>query len=121
MLDFENHKNSRVRQAYKIAQEAHKHQKDKAGADYINHPMMVASNVGNDVSAIILALLHDVIEDHSDKYNFNILKHEVHLSVCEMEALKLLTIKFTARVCRHIFRPRSNFYAAQVERLIFVV
>lgn len=91
MLDFENHKNSRVRHAYRIAQEAHKYQKDKAGIDYINHPMTVASNVGDDVSAIILALLHDVIEDHSDRYNLNILKHEVHLSVYEVEALRLLT------------------------------
>lgn len=91
MLNFENHKNARVRHAYRIAQEAHKHQRDKAGVDYINHPMTVASNVGDDVSAIILALLHDVIEDHPDKYNINILKHEIHLSVCEVEALRLLT------------------------------
>ena len=115
MLDFENHKNSRVRQAYKIAQEAHKHQKDKAGADYINHPMMVASNVGNDVSAIILALLHDVIEDHSDKYNFNILKHEVHLSVCEMEALKLLTHDDNVDYFDYIAKIKPNELAKTVK------
>ena len=88
---FEHHKNPRVRKAFDIAKEAHKYQKDKAGADYITHPMTVASNVGNNVSAIILALLHDVVEDHPDKYNINILKHEVHLSVYEIAALRLLT------------------------------
>ena len=115
MLDFENHKNARVRHAYRIAQEAHKHQRDKAGADYISHPMTVASNVGDDVSAIIIALLHDVIEDHPDKYNLNILKHEVHLSVCEVEALRLLTHDKRVTYFDYIAKIKPNELAKTVK------
>lgn len=115
MIDFENHKNARIRQAYRIAQEAHKYQKDRAGADYIIHPMTVASNVGDDVSAIILALLHDVIEDHPDKYNLNILKHEVHLSVFEVEALRLLTRDDDENYFDYIAKVKSNKLAKTVK------
>lgn len=52
-----------VKKAYEIAREAHAGQVDKAGADYILHPMTVASNVGDDENAVIVALLHDVCED----------------------------------------------------------
>ena len=62
LLDFENMK-GRIREAYEIAKKAHAGQKDKAGADYILHPMKVASSVGSDERLIVLALLHDVVED----------------------------------------------------------
>ena len=115
MLDFEHHKNPRVRQAFEIAKEAHKYQKDKAGAEYINHPAAVASDVGDNVSAIILALLHDVIEDHSDKYNLNILKREVHLSVYEAAALKLLTHDESESYFDYIAKIKSNELAKTVK------
>ena len=115
MLDFEHHKNPRVRQAFKIAKEAHKYQKDKAGIEYINHPATVASSVGDNVSAIILALLHDVIEDHSDKYNLNILKREVHLSVYEVAALKLLTHDESESYFDYIAKIKSNELAKTVK------
>ena len=115
MLDFEHHKNPRVRKAYEVAQTAHKNQKDKAGAEYIIHPMTVASNVGTNASAIILALLHDVIEDHSDKYNLNILKHEVHLSIYEAEALRLLTHNKSVPYFEYIRLVSSNELARTVK------
>ena len=115
MVNLEYHKNPRVRQAYKIAKEAHKYQKDKAGAEYINHPMAVASDVGDNVSAIILALLHDIIEDHSDKYNLNILKREVHLGVYEVVALKLLTHEEGVPYFDYIKAIKSNELATMVK------
>lgn len=48
--------------ALKIASDAHKGQVDKAGVDYIQHPIYVASLV-TDEKAKVVALLHDVIED----------------------------------------------------------
>ena len=48
--------------AYAIALVAHKGQVDKAGVDYINHPLTVASKC-NSEKAKIVALLHDVVED----------------------------------------------------------
>jgi (p)ppGpp synthase/HD superfamily hydrolase len=52
-----------IQKAYQIAKKAHAGQKDKAGKDYIYHPMTVASNVGDDETAIIVGLLHDTVED----------------------------------------------------------
>ena len=48
--------------AAKIAAQAHKGQKDKAGRDYINHPLTVASYVSGEQEKCV-ALLHDVLED----------------------------------------------------------
>ena len=47
--------------ALSIATEAHNGQFDKAGVDYIEHPIYVASQVDTEEKAV--ALLHDVIED----------------------------------------------------------
>ena len=52
-----------IRKAIKIAFNAHIDQVDKAGVPYIFHPWEVAQLVGDDENAIIVALLHDVIED----------------------------------------------------------
>lgn len=48
--------------AYLIAKKAHQGQVDKAGVDYINHPLMVASKL-DDEKLRIIALLHDTVED----------------------------------------------------------
>ena len=45
-----------------IARQAHEGQLDKAGADYIEHPIYVASQVDTEEEKAV-ALLHDVIED----------------------------------------------------------
>ena len=50
--------------ALQIAKEAHAGQVDKAGKDYILHPMTVASYMDTDVEKTI-AYLHDVLEDTS--------------------------------------------------------
>ena len=48
--------------ALKIAIQAHKGQKDKAGREYVMHPIRVAERC-KDPRAKIVALLHDTIED----------------------------------------------------------
>ena len=48
--------------ALSIAMEAHRGQFDKAGVDYIEHPIYVASQVDTEEEKAV-ALLHDVIED----------------------------------------------------------
>ena len=48
--------------ALSIAMEAHRGQFDKAGIDYIEHPIYVASQVDSEEEKAV-ALLHDVIED----------------------------------------------------------
>lgn len=56
--------NDYVGLALSIATEAHKGQVDKAGNDYIQHPLHVASLVSSDEEKAT-ALLHDVMEDSS--------------------------------------------------------
>ena len=52
-----------IQKAFEIAKVAHRDQKDKAGMDYINHPLTVAGLCAGNVTAITAALLHDVVED----------------------------------------------------------
>ena len=53
---------SMVDLALSIARKAHEGQLDKAGVDYIEHPIYVASQVDTEEERAV-ALLHDVIED----------------------------------------------------------
>ena len=64
---------SEIDKCYQIMRRAHYGQKDKAGADYILHPMTVADNVyrlfwnylseDEYIISICCAYLHDVLED----------------------------------------------------------
>ncbi|MCP3932038.1 MAG: bifunctional (p)ppGpp synthetase/guanosine-3',5'-bis(diphosphate) 3'-pyrophosphohydrolase [Bacteroidetes bacterium] len=61
-IDREN-----IRKAYEVAVEAHKSQRRKSGEPFILHPIAVATicadEIGLGPTAIICALLHDVVED----------------------------------------------------------
>lgn len=56
-----------IRQAYELAVQAHSKQRRKSGEPYILHPIAVAKicadEIGLGATAIISALLHDVVED----------------------------------------------------------
>lgn len=56
-----------LRAAYELAVEAHKTQRRKSGEPYVLHPIEVAricaAEIGLGATAIICALLHDVVED----------------------------------------------------------
>lgn len=51
-----------LQHAIAIATDAHKGQKDKAGADYIGHPLRVMERLNGEKEKIV-AVLHDTIED----------------------------------------------------------
>lgn len=57
-----NRDSNKIKYALEIATKAHKGQVDKAGEDYINHPLRVAKSLQNE-NEIVVALLHDTIED----------------------------------------------------------
>jgi (p)ppGpp synthase/HD superfamily hydrolase len=86
MKDF-LHMSEPIRRAYEIARKAHAGQVDKAGKDYIYHPMTVASNVGDDETAIIVALLHDTVEDTDVTFDYLATQFDSQV----LDALKLLT------------------------------
>lgn len=56
-----------IRQAYELAVQAHSAQRRKSGEPYILHPIAVATicaaEIGLGATAVICALLHDVVED----------------------------------------------------------
>jgi (p)ppGpp synthase/HD superfamily hydrolase len=52
-----------TKKAMLFAYRAHEHQLDKGGMPYIMHPLAVAEMMGDDESAVVIAILHDVIED----------------------------------------------------------
>ena len=75
--------------AFEIAKSAHAGQVDKAGVDYIQHPLFVASQVDSEAEKAV-ALLHDVMED-SDMTAEDLLA--VGLPVEVVEAAEILTKK----------------------------
>ena len=109
-IDFSS-MSGRVGKAYKIAVEAHKGQTDKAGADYILHPVTVASNVGADESAMIVALLHDVVEDT----NVTLEDLQDLLTPEEISALKLLTHNDEAPYLDYVRLIGTNSLATKVK------
>lgn len=78
-----------LEKAVAIAVEAHRGQRDRAGAPYILHPMRVMAGVDTDTEKIV-AILHDVVED-SD-WTFERLAQEGFPEEI-IEALKCVTKK----------------------------
>ena len=78
-----------VKKASLICFEAHKEDYDKNGYPYCMHPFYVAFQM-DDEAAVCVALLHDVLEDHGDKYSFEYLEKEGFPKEI-IDALKLLT------------------------------
>lgn len=72
--------------ALEIATKAHNGQVDKAGREYIYHPIEV-SNMCTNYEAKIVGLLHDVIEDT----DVTLRELEVYFTEEILEAVKLLT------------------------------
>ena len=113
MKNFANHEDARIRKAFEVAQKVHAEQFDKAGVDYINHPLTVASSVGENISAIIVALLHDTVEDSAK--TFDELQTEIPLTAEELQALKLLTHDKKIPYLEYVAQIKSNPLAAKVK------
>ena len=66
-IDMSDEDQKQIRKAYELSVKAHSKQRRKSGEPYILHPIEVAricvSEIGLGVTAVIAALLHDVVED----------------------------------------------------------
>lgn len=109
---FEKHSDARVRKAFEIAKKAHTGQVDKAGTDYIFHPMTVTLNFCGDISAMIVGLLHDVVEDTD--FTFEDLQ-KIPLTDEELQALKLLTHDKKISYPDYIAKIKTNSLAKKVK------
>ena len=78
-----------VKKACAIMYDAHKEDMDKAGYPYVLHPFTVAFEMEDELSTCV-ALLHDVIEDHGDRYSFETMI-EAGFPPEVIDALRLLT------------------------------
>ena len=69
--------------------DAHKDDVDKGGYPYVFHPFYLATQM-DDEESTCTALLHDVIEDHGDRYSFEDLA-QAGFPESVIHALRLLT------------------------------
>ncbi len=102
-----------VRKACDILYEAHKDDRDKGGYPYVFHPFYLATQMDSEYSTCV-ALLHDVIEDHSDTYSFESLEKEGFPTEI-ISALRLLTHKEGVPYMEYIKTIKTNDIATKVK------
>ena len=97
--------------ALAIAKKAHAGQVDKAGVDYIKHPLYVASQVKTEQEKAV-ALLHDVLED-SDITAADLLAYGLSNEV--VTAVQTLTKKKGQSYQDYLEKVKSNNLARVVK------
>ena len=102
-----------VKKAVNIMFEAHKEDFDKGGYPYVFHPFYLATKLDGENETCV-ALLHDVIEDHGDKYSFEYLENEGFNKEI-IEVLRLLTHKKDVSYMDYIVEVSKNNIAKKVK------
>ena len=104
---------SRLERAIEIAHEAHRGQRDKAGNDYIDHPMRVMA-MGKTIEEKIVGVLHDVVEDAAE-WSFERLEQEGFAPEI-IEALRCVTKRLEDEPYdKFIARVKTNKLAVAVK------
>ena len=102
-----------TKKALTVCFDAHKSDVDKSGMPYVFHPFHVAEQMDDEVSTIV-ALLHDVVEDHSDEYPLEVLER-MGFGDEAMEALRLLTHKEGVAYMDYVREIKTNPIASKVK------
>jgi len=102
---------STIEKAIEIAVAAHKGQKDKAGANYILHPLRVMERGKSEVEKIC-GVLHDVVED--SEWTFEMLEKE-GFSDEVISVLRCVTMKSEEDYETFINRIAQNPIAVEVK------
>ena len=116
----------KITKAYEYAKQLHEGQYRKSGEEYICHPIAVAEIVAGlelDTDSICAALLHDTIEDCSDKIDLEKIKKEFGAQVAELVdgLTKLVQIRIEDKEDAHMESLRKMFLAmAKDVRVIFI-
>ena len=125
-ISGKNYNIEKITKAYETAKMLHEGQFRKSGEAYICHPVAVAeivASLGLDTDSICAALLHDTVEDCSDKIDLPKLKKEFGEQVAEMVdgLTKLVQIPFNDKEDEHMENLRKMFLAmAKDIRVIFI-
>ena len=100
-----------TKKAMKIAFDAHRGQTDRAGIDYVNHPLHLAEQMETE-SETCAAFLHDVVEDSS--WTIEMLAAE-GIPNDALEAIKLLTHKEGVPYVEYVESLKDNEIARKVK------
>ena len=102
-----------VKKASLVCFDAHKEDVDKGGYPYVMHPFYLAFQMP-DEDSVCVALLHDVIEDHSDKYSFEYLE-KAGFNENVLAALRLLTHEEGVPYMEYVAKIKTNETATRVK------
>ena len=100
-----------TKRAMMIAFDAHKEQTDKDGLPYFHHPLHLAEQM-NTEDEVIVALLHDVVEDTD--WTFDALEVE-GFPLTVISALRLLTHDDGSDYAEYVRRIKTNPIAVNVK------
>lgn len=116
----------KINNAYDYAAALHEGQFRQSGEPYISHPLAVAyivAGLGLDTDSICASLLHDTVEDCSDKTNIDIIRKKFGSDVAMLVdgLTKLVEFPFEDKEEAHIENLRRMFLAMSRDiRVIFI-
>jgi len=113
-----------IHRAYNLAKKAHKDQKRRSGAPYIEHPVQVAQMVAHmsaEPTAIVAALLHDVVEDTA--YSTEYIKENFGESVADIVdgVTKLKKLKYNTHEEQQVENLRKMFMAMAKDLRVVII
>ena len=116
----------KIKEAYAYAADLHEGQFRLSGEPYISHPVAVAeivAEMGLDTDSICAALLHDTVEDCSDKTNTNIICQKFGSDVALLVdgLTKIVVVSVADKEEQHIENIRKMLLAMTKDiRVIFI-
>ncbi|MBQ5800414.1 MAG: bifunctional (p)ppGpp synthetase/guanosine-3',5'-bis(diphosphate) 3'-pyrophosphohydrolase, partial [Clostridia bacterium] len=116
----------KIKSAYEYAAMLHEGQKRQSGEDYICHPIAVAEvvfSLGLDTDSICAALLHDTVEDCSEKTNIGEIKKRFGEDVATIVdgLTKIVYMQLEDKEEAHIENIRKMLLAMSKDiRVIFI-
>lgn len=121
-----NYNIEKIKQAYDYAAKMHEGQYRDSGEPYVSHPLAVAEIVASlelDTDSICAALLHDTVEDCSDKTNLNDLEKKFGQTVAILVdgLTKIVMLSVEDKEEEHIENLRKMLLAMSKDiRVIFI-
>lgn len=126
LLSGKNYDIEKIREAYTYAASLHEGQFRVSGEPYISHPVAVAeivAGLGLDTASICAALLHDTVEDCSDKTNLKDIEKRFGKEVAMLVdgLTKLVPLNIEDKEEAHIENIRKMLLAMSRDvRVIFI-
>ena len=121
-----NYDIEKIKSAFSYASDLHSGQFRQSGDPYISHPVEVArivAELGLDTDSICAALLHDVVEDCSDRTNLDALTKLFGAGVAELVdgLTKIIQVQVADKEEAHIENIRKMLLAMNKDiRVIFI-